>query len=132
MSEQNEPQIGSIGWLDLTVENADAVRDFYREVVGWTASGLDMGGYSDYCMAEPETGKMVSGVCHARGSNAGLPPVWLIYINFEDIEKSLARCVELGGQAITPIKSYGGQGNYCVIRDPAGAHAALFEPAKQP
>jgi len=124
-------EIGSIGWVDLTVEDADAVRDFYREVVGWTASGLEMGGYEDYCMAEPATGKMISGICHARGANAELPPVWLIYINVEDLDQSLKRCTELGGQAITPIKTYGQQGRYCIIRDPAGAHAALFEPAKQ-
>jgi predicted enzyme related to lactoylglutathione lyase len=131
MSEQITPSIGSIGWMDLTVENADAVRDFYSQVVGWKFTGLDMGGYSDYCMAEPETDKMISGICHARGGNAGLPPVWLIYINVEDLDKSLARCAELGGEAITPIKSYGGQGRYCVIRDPAGAFTALFEPARQ-
>jgi predicted enzyme related to lactoylglutathione lyase len=29
--------VGKIGWLDLTVDDADAVRDFYREVVGWKA-----------------------------------------------------------------------------------------------
>lgn len=56
MSEQNKPHIGSIGWLDLTVENADAVRDFYQEVVGWTTSGVDMGGYSDYCMCHSRSG----------------------------------------------------------------------------
>lgn len=124
-------EIGSVGWMDLTVENADAVRDFYSAVVGWTPTGLDMGGYQDYVMAEPESGKMISGICHARGPNAELPPVWLIYINVKDIEHSLKRCEELGGQAITPIKSYGGHGRYCIIRDPAGAHAALFEPAQK-
>ncbi|MDQ3011146.1 MAG: VOC family protein [Acidobacteriota bacterium] len=130
MSDQNNPQIGSVGWMDLTVENADAIRDFYHEVVGWNFTGLDMGGYSDYCMAEPATDKMVSGICHARGPNAELPPVWLIYIYVEDLDKSLARCLELGGKAVTPIKSYVGQGRHCVIRDPAGAYAALFESAK--
>ncbi len=123
-------EIGSLGWMDLTVENADSIRDFYREVTGWTATGLEMGGYEDYVMAEPASGKAISGICHARGSNTELPPVWLIYITVEDIEQSLKRCEELGGQAITPIKSYGEQGRYCIIRDPAGAHAALFEPAK--
>lgn len=130
MSEQSKPAIGSIGWMDLTVENADTVRDFYSQVVGWKFTGLDMGGYNDYCMAEPETDKMISGICHGRGGNAGLPPVWLIYINVENLDQSLARCAELGGEAITPIKSYGGQGRYCIIRDPAGAFAALFEPAQ--
>ena len=120
-------EIGSVGWMDLTVENADVVRDFYSAVVGWTPTGMDMGGYQDYVMAEPESGKMISGICHARGPNAELPPVWLIYINVADIEQSLRRCEELGGQAITPIKSYGEQGRYCIIRDPAGAHCALYQ-----
>lgn len=130
MSDQKKANIGSIGWMDLTVENADSVRDFYREVVGWTFSGLDMGGYSDYCMNEPETGKSVAGVCHARGVNADLPPVWLIYVNVEDMEQSIVRCLELGGKLIAGPKEMGGHGRYAVIRDPAGAPIALFEPAK--
>lgn len=120
-------EIGSIGWMDLTVENADQVKNFYAAVTGWMPSGLDMGGYDDYVMTIPETGAGVSGICHARGPNASLPPVWLIYINVADIEQSLRRCEELGGQAITPIKSYGEQGRYCIIRDPAGAHCALYQ-----
>jgi uncharacterized protein len=50
--------------------------------------------------------------------------------NVEDIERSVARCVELGGQVISGPKGMGGQDRYCVIRDPAGAALALFEPAK--
>ncbi len=130
MSDQHKPKIGSIGWTDLTVENAEQIRDFYSAVVGWKPFGVDMGGYSDFNMNDPETGTPVVGVCHARGGNAGLPPVWLIYVNVEDIEKSIARCVELGGQVIAELKSMAGHGRYCVIRDPAGAALALFEPAR--
>jgi hypothetical protein len=130
MSDQEKPKIGTIGWTDLTVENAEQIRDFYRAVVGWNPSGVDMGGYNDFNMNDPETGKPLAGVCHARGVNAELPPVWLNYIVIEDIERSVARCVELGGQVIAGPKGFGGQGKYCVIRDPAGAHVALFEPAK--
>jgi uncharacterized protein len=122
--------VGSVTWTDLTVEDAERIRDFYSAVVGWTASGVDMGGYYDFNMNDPETGTPVAGVCHARGGNADLPPVWLIYVNVEDIEKSVARCVELGGQVISGPKVIGGQGRYCVIRDPAGAALALFEPTK--
>ena len=39
---------GDVGWMDLTVEKAEDVRDFYAEVIGWTAQGLDMGGYDDW------------------------------------------------------------------------------------
>jgi predicted enzyme related to lactoylglutathione lyase len=130
MSDQEKAKIGSITWTDLTVENAEQLKDFYSAVVGWAPTGLDMGGYDDFVMNEPGTGKAVSGVCHARGGNAGLPPVWLIYVNVEDIDKSIARCVELGGQVIGALRTMEGQGRYCVIRDPAGAALALFEPAK--
>jgi uncharacterized protein len=128
MSEK--ASVGSITWTDLTVENAERIRDFYGAVVGWTASGVDMGGYDDFTMNDPETGTPVAGVCHARGGNADLPPAWLIYVNVEDIVRSVARCIELGGQVISGPKEMGGQGRYCVIRDPAGAALALFEPAK--
>jgi hypothetical protein len=39
--------VGTIGWFDLTVPNADEVRDFYRAVVGWGVEECEMGGYSD-------------------------------------------------------------------------------------
>jgi uncharacterized protein len=128
MSEK--ARVGSITWTDLTVENAERISDFYGAVVGWTASGVDMGGYGDFTMNDPETGTPVAGVCHAREGNADLPPVWLIYVNVEDIERSVMRCIELGGQVISGPKGMGGQGRYCVIRDPAGAALALFGPAK--
>jgi predicted enzyme related to lactoylglutathione lyase len=68
-------------------------------------------------------------VCHARGSNAGLPPVWLIYITVASLEESLRRCEASGGKVRIPPHSFGSQGRYAVIEDPAGAVAALFEPS---
>lgn len=117
---------GSIAWTDLTVENADAVRDFYRAVVGWEVSEVDMGGYSDYCMNRPGDGVTVAGVCHARGENADLPPVWLIYVTVPDLEESLATCVARGGSVLKPPFEVGAA-RAAVIRDPAGAAVALYE-----
>ncbi len=128
MSDQNKPAIGSIGWFDLTVENAEEIREFYASVTGWKTEPLSMGEYNDYVMKTPAQNTPVAGVCHARGSNAGLPPQWLMYITVDNIEASVAACLRLGGQLITPIKKYGDQGKYCVIQDPAGAFSALFQP----
>lgn len=129
MSEPQQPEVGTIGWTDLTVDDADGVRDFYREVVGWKPSPVSMGDYSDYTMETPASGTAVAGVCHARGTNAGLPAQWLIYIVVADVEASARRCRELGGEVLVGPKQTGGQGTYCVIRDPAGAVAALFASA---
>jgi len=89
-----------------------------------------MGAYADYQMNAPATGESVAGICHARGVNAGLPPQWLIYISIEDIVRSVARCTELGGTILVPPRPMGSYGTFCVIRDPAGAVAALFQPVK--
>jgi predicted enzyme related to lactoylglutathione lyase len=130
MDESGPGEPGSIGWVDIAVENAEELRDFYARVVGWRPSGLDMGGYSDYVMGAPASGKPVSGICHARGMNAGLPPVWLVHITVENLDASAARCVELGGKILLGPKSLEGHGRYCIIQDPAGAVAGLYEPAR--
>jgi predicted enzyme related to lactoylglutathione lyase len=118
--------IGSIQWRDLTVPAADDVRDFYEAVVGWTSDPLDMGGYSDYCMKNEE-GEVVAGVCHARGVNAGLPAVWLMYITVADLDASMEQVMARGGKVLAGPKTMG-PNRYCVIQDPAGAVAALYQP----
>jgi hypothetical protein len=130
MSDMKKPVVGSVGWMDLTVPNAEAVRDFYQEVVGWKPTPLDMKGYQDFVMSTPEKEDAVAGVCHARGSNAGLPPVWLIYITVEDLDRSVEKVKQQGGKIRQEIRSLGGMGRMCVIEDPAGAVSALFEPPR--
>lgn len=131
MSDAKGPAIGTITWTDLAVPNAEEVRDFYREVVGWKVEPVAMKGYDDYSMLAPETGGCVAGICHARGPNADLPAQWLVYITVADAEASAARVVQLGGKLLREPKVMGGYGRICVIQDPAGAVAALFEPAKK-
>lgn len=129
MAESNNQPVGAISWFDLTVKNANETRDFYQAVVGWQVTDVDMGEYKDYCMNEPASGKTVAGICHAQGGNAALPPMWIMYITVENLDKSLAACEELGGKIVAPTRSYGGYGRFCIIQDPAGAVAALFEHA---
>ena len=126
MSGSEKPPIGSIGWCDLTVGGADAVRDFYRDVVGWTSTDVDMGGYADYVMSQPFNGAATTGVCWARGANAGLPPVWLVYFVVASLETSLVQVRERGGKVLRKPASSGG-GRFAVVRDPAGAVCALYE-----
>ena len=119
------PPVGSIAWQDLTVPNAPEIRDFYCQVVGWSYTDHDMGDYADYNINLPDGSSTVAGICHARGPNANVPPQWLVYIVVDDVARSAQRCVELGGQVVDGPREMGGQ-TFCVIRDPAGAVAALI------
>jgi len=118
--------IGKIGWFDLTVEDAPAIRDFYTKVVGWKPEDVSMGDYSDYNMTMPESGDPAAGICHARGDNAGLPPQWLIYITIEDLDKSAEACQQSGGKVLVGPKAMG-DARFCVIEDPNGSVAALYQ-----
>ena len=118
---------GRIGWIDITVDDAEGLRDFYARVTGWQPGDVSMGDYNDFTMHPTAGGDPVSGICHARGGNADLPPQWLIYITVADIEASAAACREGGGKVIVGPKPLAG-GEFCVIEDPAGAVAALFQP----
>lgn len=127
MADAKGPEIGEITWTDLTVPEAGPVRAFYEAVVGWTSTSVDMGGYEDFCMTAPRSGRTVAGICHARGPNEGLPAQWLLYLNVADLEASMAVCAAKGGELLGGIRAMPGIGRMCVIRDPAGAVSALFQ-----
>jgi len=128
MSNSSKPEIGSITWFDLTVPDAEKVKDFYSKVVGWKSAPVSMGDYNDYNMNSPENGKTNAGICHRRGTNAELPSQWLLYITVKNVDESAKVCKENGGKIIVDPKYMGTYGRYCVIEDPAGAVCALFEP----
>ena len=120
--------VGRIAWLDLTVPDATATRDFYRQVVGWSVQDVAMehGGerYADYAMVA-EGDRPAAGVCHARGVNAHLPPVWMIYLPVGDLAESLRRVEAEGGTVLSTTRGKDGQPVYAAVRDPVGVHLAL-------
>ncbi|RBP53636.1 VOC family protein [Arenicella xantha] len=117
--------IGAIEWRDLTVDDADSVKDFYAQVVGWNTGSVSMGDYDDYTMSLPGSGETIAGVCHARGSNAGLPPQWMMYVRVADADASANRVLELGGEIIQGPRTMAGD-IYYMIKDPAGAVLSIF------
>lgn len=118
---------GTIGWMDLSVPDAVAIRDFYAAVVGWKIEPVDMHGYDDFCMVPAAGATPAAGICHARGENADLPPYWLAYVVVDDLDASLKSCVERGGKVIRAPTGDDSCGAFGVIQDPAGAYLALME-----
>jgi predicted enzyme related to lactoylglutathione lyase len=121
------PRTGLIKWADLTVEDAESVRDFYAGVVGWKAVGLPIEGREDFVMIHPQTGDPAAGICHNQGSNEGLPGQWLVYVTIDDLDDSIAACNQLGGKVIFGPRESETMGRWCVVEDPAGAVMALTE-----
>ena len=112
--------LGSIVWTDLTVDNADEVRDFYSKVVGWKHEALSMGDYDDYVMTPNSGDDGATGICHARGNNANIPAQWMIYVSVEHVDAAVKACVDNGGKVLDGPRKMG-ENDFAVIQDPAGA-----------
>lgn len=113
--------IGNQIWRDLTVKDAAELVPFYEAVCHWIASPHDMGDYTDFDMSTP-SGERIAGLCHARGDNATLPPVWLMYVAVPSLKTSLENVERYGGKIIDTRGD-----SFAVIEDPSGAHLALWE-----
>lgn len=117
---------GKIFWQDLTVENAEQVKDFYCNVVGWTFEKVNQGEYDDFNIINPKDKEVVAGICHKKGEIKDLPSQWLNYVMVENIENSIEKCKIHGGKIIDGPKNMG-KSKFVVIQDPAGAYLALME-----
>ena len=122
MGESPTNAVGSVVWQDLTVADAAPSRDFYAAVIGWRFEE----GEGDFNMF-PATGIVpAAGICCARGPNAKMPPVWMLYLRVARLDVSVAEAVRRGGSVVDGPRP-AGAGRICVLRDPAGAAVALYE-----
>ncbi|MBO9491940.1 VOC family protein [Endozoicomonas sp. G2_1] len=117
---------GQLAWIDLTVNNAVEIKNFYQQVIGWREHQVDMGEYSDFAMMPSETDDAVAGICHAKGPNQDLPAVWLPYFLVEDLDAAVEQTRQNGGKCLTEVKAMGAD-KFVVIQDPAGASCALYQ-----
>lgn len=130
MSDNNN-LVGTIGWFDITVNNAANLTKFYNKVVGWEIQPFSMGDYDDFIMTQPGTGTPIAGICHATGANSGLPNSWILYITVADLEKSITQVLLNGGIVITDVRRHDDIGIYAVIQDSEGGVVALYQNLKQ-
>jgi len=127
-SSDLDAPVGCIAWVDLTVADASAIRDFYCKVVGWSAEDVAMGDpsdrYADYNMVCGD-GNAAAGICHARGVNVGVPAVWMHYLPVGDLEESVRRVEDEGGEVVKTTSGSDGKLEVAVVKDPVGVCFAL-------
>lgn len=123
---------GSFTWYDLMTTDTDAAKDFYTGVFGWGIEMYEGGGDSPpYPMwvADAPIGGVMPLVDEAR--EAGAPPHWLAYIGTDDVEATVVRVQELGGQ-ILHQQEIPDVGAFAVIADPQGGVTAAYESTGEP
>jgi predicted enzyme related to lactoylglutathione lyase len=114
-------------WVDVMVETSDqrqAVMDFYALLYGWTwnVGGEEMGYYS---IANLD-GEPVMGVGQGPGGAGAMVP----YFTTDDLDASIARAKELGGNVFMGPQVVGNAGAMALVADPTGAVHGLWQAAE--
>jgi predicted enzyme related to lactoylglutathione lyase len=112
---------GLMCWNELHTPDVEGATKFYTDLFGWGTESLDMGG-------APYTVVNVGG--HGNGGimppQMGEPPSWLVYFGTDDIDASLAKISELGGNVLAPAMEIMDGNKIAVAQDPQGAAFALY------
>jgi uncharacterized protein len=114
---------GALTLNQLNTSDPEAAGRFYSDLFGWDVTALE------------GTDQPYWGIHNQRNLNAGMmnlppdgqaPPHWLVYFATEDLDGSVRRIEELGGQTVVPPMPVPA-GRIAVARDPQGAYFALWE-----
>lgn len=110
----NKP--GAMAWNELMTRDIEAAKTFFAHVLGWEYE--KMGG-SDYWVIKNK-GRMNGGIALLGDDMAGVPPSWVVTFNVADIDATVEKAKQLGGQVVDTFTAEGiGRGAF--ISDPAGA-----------
>jgi len=113
---------GRFTWFELVTPDVDDGRAFWSEVTGLAESSMDTGGSTYRMLTQGE--RPVAGIVAPRMDN--VPPQWLSYWEFTDIDERVAAAKKNGGTVIVPPTDIP-VGRFAILGDPQGAVFALFK-----
>lgn len=99
-------------------------RDFYSELFGWSVQ-TETHGYGVVSTGSPEG--IAGGIMQTP---PGVPPWVTVYVEVDDLEKSLARAEELGGRRVMGPAPIGELGDVAMFTDPDGNVIGIFAAAE--
>ena len=131
-----QPGPGTFLWNELMVRDPDAAEAFYTALLGWQAYSVDMANpgepakpgspaYTIWMTGENRAG----GLFKMDGPEFdGVPAHWMSYVQVADVDATVSKVVELGGQVVTPPFDVAGVGRIAMITDPEGAALGIMQP----
>ena len=113
---------GAMCWNELWTKDAEAAKAFYATLFDWEYTA-DEHGYNIIS----NNGRFNGGILQMDDSMGEAPPMWNVYFSVADIDESIARAAELGGNIVIPKMQAGETGQFSYLADPAGAHFYIIQ-----
>lgn len=124
---------GQVVHFEIPADDLDRVQSFYREAFGWRLNPMPEMSYTMVTTVEPdESGRpaepgAINGGMRPRGEPVTRP---VIVVNVDDIDQSLQRIRELGGDVVEGRSAVGDMGYSAYATDPEGNVVGLWESAR--
>jgi predicted enzyme related to lactoylglutathione lyase len=122
----SENTTGRFVWYELMTTDPKAAVAFYGEVVGWKTQPFEGSDYLMWVAGQGPLGGVMT--LPEPAKKMGAPPHWMGHVEVADVDKTVARVRELGGQVHVPPSDIPKVGRFAVIADPQGASISLFKP----
>ncbi|WP_199432566.1 VOC family protein [Qaidamihabitans albus] len=134
MAEVRTYPAGVTSWIDLEVNDVEAVKAFYGDLFGWSFSDATAPGAPFRYVIARLDGQDVAGVAgpadpaEPRTSAAS----WNTYIAVDDAQSTARLVAYSGGRVVSPPASAGEGGVSAVCADPAGVEFRLWQANRRP
>jgi uncharacterized protein len=116
---------GSFVWYVLMTTDIEAAKAFYTKVVGWSARDASAPGMPYIVFAAAEA--PVSAAMNLPRKSLDERPVWIGYVNVNDVDATAERVKQLGGAVHAPPQDILNLSRFSVVADPQRATLALFK-----
>lgn len=129
MSTFESYQQGTPSWIEYSSADQEASKRFYGQLFGWDFDdqpmsddqGTSMGTYS---LAQVQ-GDRVAGMGPIMAP--GQPASWGVYLASDDVDASVEKARQAGGQVLVEPMDVPDQGRMAWIQDPGGASVGLWQ-----
>jgi uncharacterized protein len=116
--------------VELHTKDVAKAKHFYASLFGWQLQDVPMpGGGGSYTLISVGEG---TGGGMFQNPDPNVPPHWLAYVGVDDVEAMTRRAKELGATVMQDVMQVGEYGKMSVLRDPTGAHVALWQALPRP
>ena len=113
---------GMFSWNELMTTDLASAKEFYNEVFGWTFEESPSAQEGEPYVVAKVGDAMVCGMFNKPAAlPAEIPPHWNGYVTVEDIDATVAKVKELGGNILLEAMEIPGVGRMAVISDKQGA-----------
>jgi uncharacterized protein len=123
MGERTSHPPGAFSWSELVTSDADAAKEFYTALFGWTYDDQPIPDGPPYSMAQRD-GRTAAALFESDQQ----PPHWNCYVTVVSADATANTARDNGGTVMAEPFDVMDAGRMAVFADPAGAALSVWEP----